>query len=76
MVRRDRRTWLAFSFSERVEEVTAPLPPGKWKLALSSSAPEWDGPGNTLPERLESTGDVVLKLQPSSFCVYVASRDP
>jgi maltooligosyltrehalose trehalohydrolase len=72
LVRRDERTWLAFSFSERVEEVTLPLAPGAWQLVLASADAEWEGPGAGLPARLESSGDVTLKLPPSSFCIYSA----
>ena len=72
LVRRDRRAWLAFSFSEHPEEVNVPLAPGGWKLVISSADPEWDGPGSELSPRLNSTGDMVLKLPPSCFCIYVA----
>jgi maltooligosyltrehalose trehalohydrolase len=71
--RRDRRVWLAFSFSDGPEEVSVPLSPGAWRLVISSADSEWDGPGSELPVRLESTGDVALKLPASSFCIYVAS---
>jgi maltooligosyltrehalose trehalohydrolase len=73
LVRRNSRTWLAFSFSERSEEVSVPLAPGAWQLVISSADPEWEGPGAGSPARLDSTGDVVLKLPPNSFCIYVAS---
>jgi maltooligosyltrehalose trehalohydrolase len=72
LVRRDERTWLAFSFSERAEEVSLPLAPGAWQLVLSSADPEWEGPGAGLPARLESSGDLTLKLPPSSFSIYTA----
>jgi len=72
-VRRDRRAWLLFSFSDRTEAVNVPLSPGAWQRAICSADAAWEGPGCELPERLESAGDVVLKLPPSSFCVYVAN---
>jgi maltooligosyltrehalose trehalohydrolase len=72
LVRRGRHAWMAFSFSDEAQEVLLPLPPGAWRLLLSSADAEWDGPGSRLPPRIDATGEVKLQLQPHSFGVYVS----
>ncbi len=41
---------VAFSFSERPQEVALALPRGKWRKTLCTADPEWHGPGTQVPE--------------------------
>jgi maltooligosyltrehalose trehalohydrolase len=69
-VRRGRRAWMAFSFSDAVQELSLPAPPGAWKRLIASSDVEWGGPGSRLPDRIDSRGEVRLELLPFAFAVY------
>jgi maltooligosyltrehalose trehalohydrolase len=67
LVRRQERAWIAYHFSAEPREVTLPVPPGAWRILLSSADPEWGGPGPRCPSHLHSPGEVRLQLQPHSF---------
>jgi maltooligosyltrehalose trehalohydrolase len=69
-VQRGHRAWMAFVFSANAAEVSLPVPPGRYRRVLSSTASEWQGPGDLTPELIETTGEVRLKLEPYSFVVY------
>jgi maltooligosyltrehalose trehalohydrolase len=71
LVQRAQQAWLAFSLSATGAEVSLPVPPGKYRRVLSSAASEWQGPGDTTPELIETAGEVQLSLEPYSFVVYV-----
>jgi maltooligosyltrehalose trehalohydrolase len=66
LVRRDC-AWLAYSFSPEPQEVRLPIPLGGWQLLLSSADPRWQGPGGPAFSRIESAGEVSLRLPPYSF---------
>jgi maltooligosyltrehalose trehalohydrolase len=73
LVRRGLHAWMAFSFSDTVQRVTVPVPPGSWRQLVCSSDSGWDGPGSSLPAAIESSGEVSLELSPHSFVVYGAA---
>lgn len=62
---------LLFHFGETPRTVLAPLESGVWTRRLDSADARWRGPGSSLPERLESSGDATLLLAPHSVAVYV-----
>jgi maltooligosyltrehalose trehalohydrolase len=70
VVRRGRLAWMVFSFRDAVQKVSVPTFPGRWQRLLASSEAEWGGPGATPPDRVDSTGEVELELQPFAFVVY------
>jgi maltooligosyltrehalose trehalohydrolase len=81
-VQRDRRVWMAFSFSSQIESVRLPVRLGSWQRLIASAESEWQGPGTDLPESFESRGELAIELPPHSFVCYVAvgselhSREP
>jgi maltooligosyltrehalose trehalohydrolase len=72
LVRRGRRAWMAFCFSDTTQIITVPVPPGSWHRLVCSSDGEWDGPGSSLAAEIDSTGEVTLELRAHSFVVYGA----
>jgi maltooligosyltrehalose trehalohydrolase len=72
LVRRGRRAWMAFCFSDTTQMITVPVPPGSWHRLVCSSDGEWDGPGSSLAAAIDSTGEVTLELRAHSFVVYGA----
>lgn len=61
-----------FHFGTRASTVALPVPAGAWVLRFDSADRRWDGPGSSLPERLQGEGgDVPLPLAPLSCAVYL-----
>ena len=61
-----------FHFGTRASTVALPVPAGTWDLRFDSADRRWDGPGSSLPERLQGEGgDVPLPLAPLSCAVYL-----
>jgi maltooligosyltrehalose trehalohydrolase len=50
--------------------VTVRLPEGTWELTLDSADTRWNGPGSSLPHRIESSGGETLLLPPHGVAVY------
>jgi maltooligosyltrehalose trehalohydrolase len=73
-VQRDRRVWMAFSFSSRVEQVRLPVRLGSWQRLVSSAESEWQGPGTELPASFESKGELSVALPPHSFVCYATNE--
>jgi maltooligosyltrehalose trehalohydrolase len=59
-----------FHFGAEPVVVTARLPAGAWDKAFDSADGEWNGPGSSLPARIESSGEAKLSLKPHSVAVY------
>lgn len=53
-----------FHFGGVTGRTPVPLPRGRWRLLLDSSAPRWGGPGRGVPDSLVSEGVVELPLLP------------
>jgi maltooligosyltrehalose trehalohydrolase len=61
-----------FHFGRRPATLPLPVPSGAWSLRFDSADRRWNGPGSTLPERLQGEGvDVPLPLAPLSCAVYL-----
>lgn len=63
-------TTTVLHFGAQAANVIAPLPAGAWDKTLSSADPKWNGAGDSLPGRVESSGDVSLSLAPHSVAFY------
>jgi maltooligosyltrehalose trehalohydrolase len=74
LVQRPGVAWMVFAFSDAVQEVALPLPPGRWRRLVASADAEWDGPGCRSPSVIDSAGEVSLELRPHSFVVYGPER--
>jgi maltooligosyltrehalose trehalohydrolase len=47
---------------------------GHWKKLLSSSDVKWHGPGDSTPDRIESSGEIALTLAPESLIVLAKEQ--
>jgi maltooligosyltrehalose trehalohydrolase len=65
-----RDVFTLFHFGAEAATVTAGLPLGAWDKTLDSADARWNGPGSSLPHRVESTGRVELPLAPLAAVVY------
>ena len=48
-----------------------PVGPGRWRKALDSSDPRWQGAGGSLPWEFESAANFELRLPPTSAALFV-----
>ncbi len=68
-----------FNFSERPAGVKILIEKGVWQKVFDSSSNEWEGPGSSLPESIQSDGsEVFLSLEAYGFLLYrrVKEKDP
>jgi maltooligosyltrehalose trehalohydrolase len=70
----DSAAAVVLHFGDTPTGVTLPLPAGTWAKRLDSAADRWHGPGERLPERIESPGEVPLPLAPRNVAVFTITR--
>jgi maltooligosyltrehalose trehalohydrolase len=74
MIRRrygEDRVFGLFNFSEKPGGVRILIEKGVWQKVFDSSLNEWDGPGSSLPESIQSNGsEVYLNLEAYGFVLY------
>ncbi|HXJ17619.1 MAG TPA: DUF3459 domain-containing protein, partial [Candidatus Polarisedimenticolia bacterium] len=64
------QVFAAFHFGGSSVEAALVLPAGGWRREMDSADARWQGKGTSMPEQLESTGRVALRLPAHSFAVY------
>ncbi len=74
-VHREPAAWMVYHFGDAEFLATVPVPPGQWFKAVDTADKKWHGPGSVLEDRVESAGEVRLRLSPRSFCVYTRAED-
>jgi maltooligosyltrehalose trehalohydrolase len=63
-----------FNFSENSAEVKVLVEKGVWQKVFDSSSNEWDGPGGSMPESIQSSGsEIPVELNSHSFLLYRSS---
>ena len=60
---------IVFHAGQATVQTPVSLPKGRWEKRLDSAAVEWGGPGSTLPDTLDSEGEVPMALSPYAFIV-------
>jgi maltooligosyltrehalose trehalohydrolase len=65
-----REVFAVFHFGCEAATATVRLPGGTWEKVLDSADSTWDGPGSSLPQRIESSGEVKLPLAAHAVAVY------
>jgi maltooligosyltrehalose trehalohydrolase len=60
-----------FHCKDTSDEIDFLLPEGQWIKLLDSNEERWNGDGNVLPETLQSSGRVKLKLPPFGAAVFM-----
>jgi hypothetical protein len=63
-----------FAFRAAPTATTIPLPAGRWQRVLDAGEPRWGGAGPTLPERIESPGQLAVTLAPWA-CALLAREE-
>jgi maltooligosyltrehalose trehalohydrolase len=73
MVRRWRGTGQVlqvFNFGDAEATLTFQMPVGSWTKILDTKAERWEGGGPSLPDRVESKGEVTLTFPPEALVVF------
>jgi hypothetical protein len=60
----------AYNFSPAPVSFSCRIPEGLWRVVVDSGAAQWNGPGGSVPELLQSQGIVSLSLPASAFATY------
>lgn len=66
----DDQIFAVFNFGEAPATLSFPVSPGPWTLRLDSSEPRWAGTGGAIPDKLSSTGKVVITLGPRACTLF------
>jgi hypothetical protein len=66
----DGETMTLYHFGSEPLVATVGLPGGAWDKIFDTAEPQWNGPGSSLSERVESSGEVRLSLVPYQVAVY------
>lgn len=66
----EQQVFMAFSFNNTQVSVTLPLPLGMWSKQFDSADEKWLGEGSSIPEQLQSAGEVKLSLNPMAFTLF------
>ena len=56
---------------QQTERVAWPLGHGTWQVLVDSADQRWQGPGSQVPQRLESEGEVEVRLAARSAVLLV-----
>lgn len=63
-----------FHFGEETTIAILPFPVGNWIKRLDSTEERWQGPGNALPEKIASDGEISLALPPKAVLLFTEER--
>jgi len=62
---------LVFNLSQDQSSATIPMPTGRWCKRMDSAEKCWQGEGSTIPEQLDTKGQVSLNLNPWTFALFI-----
>ena len=66
----NNKIFIIFNFAATENQLVNPLPTGKWRKILSSSAEVWQGPGDSSPQQIGLDETISLRLAPHSVVVF------
>jgi maltooligosyltrehalose trehalohydrolase len=66
----ESQVFAVFNFSEAPATVTLPIPVGRWRRELDSADERWQGSGSSVPDLLQSDGQLMLALNPGAFALF------
>jgi hypothetical protein len=59
-----------FNFAATRSTIPLPFPMGRWRKVLDSKEARWKGDGTSVPDELESQGEIILSLPPHTLWVF------
>jgi maltooligosyltrehalose trehalohydrolase len=66
---------MVFNFGSNQASIALPVPEGSWRKQLDSADKQWQGSGSSVPERLDSAGEVTLNLVPKAFFLFTRIKE-
>jgi maltooligosyltrehalose trehalohydrolase len=67
----DSEVITVFNLNDNQASVTLPVPMGRWHKNLDSAEEPWHGNGSTIPELIETKGEVTLTFSPLTFALFM-----
>ena len=64
-----------FHFGNEINSMSVPLAEGRWVKRLDSAETIWQGPGSSVPRRVESAGETIFSLPPKSFVLFINHKE-
>ena len=71
----DDEVFTAFHFGAGEVSLSILLPAGRWRKLLDSQDKKWQGNGSSVPDLLNSKGEILLPLRPKSFVVLARAAE-
>jgi maltooligosyltrehalose trehalohydrolase len=69
-----REAVLVMHLNKKACSLPLPVPAGTWHRVLDSAQACWSGPGDTVPENIESSGTCTLSLPGESAVVLLRAK--
>jgi maltooligosyltrehalose trehalohydrolase len=66
----ESQVFAVFNFGDAPASVAVPVPPGRWCKQLNSTDERWQGSGSSVPDLLESAGQIMLAINPRAFALF------
>jgi len=66
---------MVFHFGKKRASHAVPLPEGRWIRNLDSADVPWLGPGSLVKEKIDSSKELHLELQPESFLILKKEKE-
>jgi maltooligosyltrehalose trehalohydrolase len=66
----ESQVFAVFNFNDALTSVAVPVPAGRWRRELDSTDERWQGSGSSVPDLLESQGQIVLALNPKAVALF------
>ncbi len=67
----DSEVMALFNLNDNQAAAASPVPAGRWQKRLDSAEERWHGRGSAVPERLNSKGEVAVRLNPWAFALFM-----
>ncbi len=65
---------IIYNCGEDESVVNLPVPGGRWRKLLDSADEVWGGGGSTIPEILQSRGELTIQFAPASVVLFVREK--
>jgi maltooligosyltrehalose trehalohydrolase len=66
---------VVFHLGDSEVSITLTVPGGSWCKHLDSAEQRWEGKGSTVPEQLNSDGEVTFTLGPKAFVLFALGEE-
>ncbi len=65
---------IIYNCGEGESAVSLPVPEGRWQRRFDSAEAAWGGGGSSIPETLQSKGEITIKGKPASAVLFIKEQ--